>query len=310
MKKRVKNLLTATLLMGLLAACSDENSNPLSPTPTPESAAAATASEAVSTITPVEGAVSPRPALNAATFNVGTTSELGALSNHTNGSWTFSHETDSSARPHVNKYRRIRFTVAETGDAGTHWYVQFRSIETYQGQPHERGVFIEADPTAETLIRGFWANVRYVVRARSYAKTSAGHYYSIGENLTEVARLSTPGCPAGTQRRDGLRNGEPYPENQYRCERIPQSALPAPPPTQAPAGMITSEAASAWGVANGLTSFAVASVRNHQATSYANVFIFYGGEECPSTYLFRRGIYTSAAAGLTRRNGCAHQSSQ
>lgn len=123
---------------------------------------------------------------------------------HTTG-WTFNLLDNSAYKERLNKYRVVEFTTSETGDEGTHWYVQFRSIDTYDGQPHERGVFVEAGPAIVTHINGFWANVRYVVRARSYAKIyqNRDHYYSIGENLIEVGGFTTPGCPSGTQHRDG-----------------------------------------------------------------------------------------------------------
>ena len=178
-----------------------------------------------------------------------------------------------------------------------------RSIEIYDGRPHERGIFVVAGH--RTLITGFWANVRYIVRVRSYAEMTPNQnqYYSIGENLIEVGRFTTRSCPSGTQHRDG----EPHPENPYRCERIPQPPAPVVSDPLAP-GMITEDAAIAWGSANSLSDFAVASRTSSQGTSYANVFIFHGGNACPATYTFRSGIYTRTTAVGPRRNGCTHQS--
>ena len=189
----------------------------------------------------------------------------------------------------------------------THWYVQFRSIETYNGQPHERGIFVEAGPGNTHHINGFWANVRYVVRARSYAEMSPNQnqYYSIGENLIEVGRFTTRGCPSTTQHRDS----EPQPENPYRCERIPQPPGPAVvvPDDPIPPGMVTVDAADTWGSANSLENFKVVSKSSSQGTLYANVFIFHGGNACPATYTFRSGKYATTP-GRPNRNGCTHQS--
>ena len=64
---------------------------------------------------------------------------------HDTTSWSFELLTDGQHSEHTNKFRVVIFSSApETGDAGTHWYVQFQSIETYNGQPHERGVFVES----------------------------------------------------------------------------------------------------------------------------------------------------------------------
>ena len=128
------------------------------------------------------------------------------VTHHTTG-WTFNLLNDSAYNERLNKYRLVEFRTPETGDEGTHWYVQFRSIETYEGQPHERGVFVEVDPNRLRHINGFWANVRYVVQARPYAK-NFNHFYSIGYNLTEVGGLTTPRCPSGTQPRDGIHGGD------------------------------------------------------------------------------------------------------
>ena len=68
------------------------------------------------------------------------------ITHHTTG-WTFNLKIDGRYQAHVNKYRSVEFTTPETGDEGTHWYVQFRSIETYNGQPHERGSL--SKPTRE-----------------------------------------------------------------------------------------------------------------------------------------------------------------
>ena len=191
---------------------------------------------------------------------------------------------------------------------GSHWYVQFRSIETYEGQPHERGVFVEADPGTSRRINGFWANVRYVVRARSYAKMNNGSYYSIGSNLIEVDRFTTPRCPSGSQARDGLRGGEPNAENRYRCEMIPQPPAPPVPDDPLAPGRITEDAANAWGATNNLRDFAVILRSTSQDTVFANIFIFYGGDECPATYIFRSAVYGQSAGKPMNRNGCAHQS--
>ena len=92
---------------------------------------------------------------------------------HDTTSWSFELFTLSIHEKHLNKYRVVDIRSPETEDEGTHWYVQFRSIETYNGQPHERGIFVEAGPGGAALINGFWANVRYVVQVRSYAKSES-----------------------------------------------------------------------------------------------------------------------------------------
>ena len=216
---------------------------------------------------------------------------------HDTTSWSFELFTLSIHEKHLNKYRVVDIRSPETEDEGTHWYVQFRSIETYNGQPHERGIFVEAGPGEAVLINGFWANVRYVVRVRSYACTNKAadgtgrNCHSIGENLIEVGRFTTPGCPSTTQHRDS----EPHTENPYRCERIPQPPAPVVPDDPLPSGMITEDAAIAWGTTNNLSSFAVALRKNFQGTSYARIFIFHGGNACPATYTFRsEGVRTVA----------------
>ena len=223
--------------------------------------------------------------------------------------WTFNFSIDNSQRPYSNKYRGIEIRSPGTGDEGTHWYVQFRSIETYNGQPHERGVFVEAGQG--DWVYGFWANARYVVRVRSYACTNTAadgtgrNCHSIGENLIEVGGFTTESCPSGTQHRDS----EPHTENPYRCERIPQPPAPVVPDDSLPSGMITVDAANAWGTANNLTGFAVALRKDFQGTSYARIFIFQGGNACPATYTFRSGKYTPWPTNTSPyRNGCTHQS--
>ena len=89
----------------------------------------------------------------------------------------------------ANKYRFVEFTTPETRDRGTHWYVQFRSRETYNGQPHERGIWVEENLESPTKIPGFWANARYIVRARSYAQVGNGSFYAIGNSLNEVTAV-------------------------------------------------------------------------------------------------------------------------
>ena len=222
---------------------------------------------------------------------------------HDTTSWSFELLTDGQHSEHTNKFRVVIFSSApETGDEGTHWYVQFRSIETYNGQPHERGVFVEAGHG--DWVYGFWANARYVVRVRSYAKVH-DHYYSIGENLIEVGRFTTQSCPSGTQHRDS----EPHTENPYRCELIPEPPAPVVPDDPLPSGMITVAAADTWGAANNLSNFAVALTRNSGGTSYARIFIFHGGNACPATYTFRSGKYSPWPTNSSpRRNGCTHQS--
>ena len=211
---------------------------------------------------------------------------------HDTTSWSFELFTLSIHEKHLNKYRVVDIRSPETEDEGTHWYVQFRSIETYNGQPHERGIFVEAGPGGAALINGFWANVRYVVQVRSYAKMSPNQnqnqYYSIGENLIEVGRFTTPGCPSTTQHRDS----EPHPENPYRCELIPEPPAPVVPDDSLPSGMITVAAADTWGAANNLSNFKVILTRNSGSTSYARIFIFHGGNACPATYTFRSGKYS------------------
>ena len=231
---------------------------------------------------------------------------------HNTTAWTFDVLNNTTASDkHSNKYRFVEFRTPETGDRGTHWYVQFRSRETYNGQPHERGVWVEEDLGSSTKIYGFWANARYIVRARSYAEAGlSGAFYAIGNSLNEVDRFTTPRCPNGTQARDQLRSGEANPENPYRCELIPQPPLHIPVVPEGPVtqGMITEDAANAWGTANNLSNFAVASKVSSQGTVFARVFIFRGGNECPATYTFRTGTYAPTTGNTAYRNGCTHQS--
>ena len=295
----------------LIASIGCSEPSPVAPSPVAEVGATSTdlagsfePTASGSTSTNVAGALEPTTSGPAFT-NVAVASEAPVRgATHRTSHWTFEFLNNTGSRPHANRYRGVEFISSpETGDQGTHWYVQFRSIETYNGQPHERGVFIEARQGARDNIFGFWANARYVVRVRSYAQTPNGHYYSIGQNLIEVGRFTTRSCPSGTQHRDS----DPNPENPYRCERIPQP--PAPVVSDPlPPGMITVDAANAWKTANSLSSFAVASRRNFQGTSYANIFIFHGGSTCPATYTFRRGRYTKTSESGAYRNGCAHQS--
>ena len=244
------DFLGAPLLFAVLAVsigCSGES--PVAPSPAADIRA-----------TPNNAAAALEPTTSGATFaNAATGLQAPARRvTHDTAVWTFNLLNDASHDEHSNKYRLVEFTTPETGDTGTHWYVQFRSIETYEGEPHERGIFVRAQPGSVTEINGFWANTRYIVRARSYAKAGlSGAFYSIGNSLTEVDRFTTPSCPTGTQPRDQLRSGEPNAENPYRCELIPQP--PAPVVSNRPApGMITPDAAIAWGTANNLNSFALA----------------------------------------------------
>ena len=237
------------------------------------------------------------------------TAPVRRVTHHTT-SWSFELGTDGQHSEHTNKFRVVIFSSApETGDEGTHWYVQFRSIETYNGQPHERGVFVEAGQGA--WVYGFWANARYVVRVRSYACTNRAadgtgrNCHSIGENLIEVGSFTTQSCPSGTQHRDS----EPQPENPYRCELIPEPPAPVVPDDPLPSGMITVAAADTWGAANNLSNFKVILTRNSGSTSYARIFIFHGGNACPATYTFRSGKYSPWPTNTSpRRNGCTHQS--
>ena len=292
-----------TMLTG--AACGDDDT-PAHSSPTGPSAATLTDSAAGRVSNDL--ARNPRadgwsaPSGGSRGINTARDAPVRRATHHTTG-WTFELLTDGQHSEHTNKFRVVIFSSApETGDEGTHWYVQFRSIETYNGQPHERGVFVEAGQG--DWVYGFWANARYVVRVRSYAKVH-DHYYSIGENLIEVGRFTTQSCPSGTQHRDS----EPHTENPYRCELIPEPPAPVVPDDPLPSGMITVAAADTWGATNNLSNFKVILTRNSGGTSYARIFIFHGGNACPATYTFRSGKYAPWPTNSSpRRNGCTHQS--
>ena len=296
----------AFIVLFLIASIGCSGESPVAPSPVAE----------IGT-TPNNVAAALEPTASDATFtNVAIGLDVPVRrATHNTTAWTFNLLSNSGPNvlAHSNKYRLVEFTTPETGDRGTHWYVQFRSRETYNGQPHERGIWVEENLESPTKIPGFWANARYIVRARSYAQVGRhddAPFYAIGNSLTEVDRFTTPRCPNGTQARDQLRSGEANPENPYRCELIPQPPLHIPVVPEGPVtqGMITEDAANAWGTTNNLNNFAVVSKRSSQGTVFARVFIFSGGNHCPATYTFRTDTYTPTTDNMPYRNGCTHQS--
>ena len=144
-----------------------------------------------------------------------------AASNMRAPGWSFVKGTDGNADRTSNKYRK--FTVTSTAELpahADHWLVIFVSDETFEGQPHQRGVGVK--PNKANKVAGFWADVSYTVSARAYRHSNGN---SVGPRRN-VDRVTTNRCPSGTQHRDGLLTSRnpviSHPENPYRCEAVPE----------------------------------------------------------------------------------------
>ena len=87
---------------------------------------------------------------------------------HDTTSWTFELSIDDSQRP-VLKQVSGHDGALRTGDDPTHWYVQFRSIETYNGQPDTKGESLSKHARQEGISSSVSGRMRDVVRVRSYA---------------------------------------------------------------------------------------------------------------------------------------------